>query len=233
MLHAQRSEGRFFGRRVNCEQVPLLPAWAVAQVFDDPEETPYLLVWRDSAGPVRECAYLTPHDSDVPIATNELSIWAERDVETGEVEITRHDGTTDIIGTLLRPLPRNRGSVRLLICPDCLTPRRGLYGWEPETKTDGSTRASRGRVGGVEPATNCATRQRAAHLCFVVVDLSRGCSAAVAVTAPSRGFPMFSHRRKGHVRSEHDREPLPIRSQRKLDRLVQSKTPKLGKMPPG
>ena len=56
----------------------------------------------------------------------------ERDVETGEVEIKRPDGTTDIIRTLLRPLPRNGGSVRLLICPDCLTPRRGLYGWEPD-----------------------------------------------------------------------------------------------------
>jgi hypothetical protein len=51
-------------------------------------------------------------------------------VETGEVEIQRCDGTTDIIGTLLRPLPRNGGSVRLLTCPGCLAPRRGLYGWE-------------------------------------------------------------------------------------------------------
>ena len=89
MPHAQRYEGRFFGRRVNCEQVPLLPAWAVAQAFDDPNETPYLLVWKDSAGTVRECVYITPHNSDVPIATNELRIWAERDVETGEVEIKR------------------------------------------------------------------------------------------------------------------------------------------------
>ena len=54
MPHAQRYEGRFFGRRVNCEQVPLLPAWAVAQAFDDPKETPYLLVWKDSAGTVWE-----------------------------------------------------------------------------------------------------------------------------------------------------------------------------------
>jgi len=131
MLYARTgNEGRFFGRRVNCEQVPLLPARAVAQVFDDREETPYLLVWKDSAGTVRECVYLTPHDCDVPIATNELRLWAERDVESGEVEITRHNGTTDIIRTLLRPLPRNGGSVRLLICPECLTPRRGLYGWE-------------------------------------------------------------------------------------------------------
>ena len=126
------TEGRFFGRRVNCEQVPLLPAWAVAKAFDDPREIPYLLVWKDSAGTVWECVHITPHDSDVPIATNELRFWVERDMEAGEVEITRdHGTTTDIIRTLLRPLPRNGGSVRLLICPDCLTPRRGLYGWEP------------------------------------------------------------------------------------------------------
>jgi len=132
MLHAQRCGGRFFGRRVNCEQVPLLPAWAVAQVFDDPQETPCLFVWKDSGGTVQESVHITPHNSDVQIARNELRIWGERDVETGEVEITRDDGTTDIIRTLLRPLPRNGGSVRLLICPDCLTPRRGLYGWEPD-----------------------------------------------------------------------------------------------------
>ena len=129
---AQRYDGRFFGRRVNCEYVPLLPARAVAQVFDNPKETPYLLVWKDSAGTVKERVHITPHDSDVQIATNGLRFWAERDMETGEVEITRDDGTTDIIRTLLRPLPRNGGSVRLLICPDCLTPRRGLYGWEPD-----------------------------------------------------------------------------------------------------
>jgi hypothetical protein len=128
---AQGYDGRFFGRRVNCEYVPLLPARAVAQVFDDPRETPYMLVWKDSVGTVKECVHITPHHSAVQVATNELRIWAARDVETGEVEIQRDDGTTDIIRTLLRPLPRNGGSVRLLICPDCLTPRRGLYGWEP------------------------------------------------------------------------------------------------------
>ena len=48
MLQTQRHEGRFFGRRVNCEEVPLLPAWTVAQVFG-------------------ECVHITPHDSDRPI----------------------------------------------------------------------------------------------------------------------------------------------------------------------
>jgi len=44
-------------------------------------------------------------------------------------EIRRPDGTRDLIRTLLRPLPRNGGKARLLICPYCKIPRRGLYGW--------------------------------------------------------------------------------------------------------
>ena len=44
--HGQRSEGRFRRHRVNCEQVPFLPAWAVAWVLDDPRKIPYLFVWK-------------------------------------------------------------------------------------------------------------------------------------------------------------------------------------------
>ena len=113
MVYAQRYEGRFCGRRVNCEQVPLLPARSVARIFDDPKETPYLLVWKSSSGTIEESVRIAPHN------------------RTDTLEIKRDDGTTDIIRTLLRPLPRNGGSVRLLICPRCQTPRRGLYGWEP------------------------------------------------------------------------------------------------------
>jgi hypothetical protein len=42
----KRRGGRFFGRRVNCEQVPLLPAWAVGWMLDDPRKIPYLLIWK-------------------------------------------------------------------------------------------------------------------------------------------------------------------------------------------
>jgi hypothetical protein len=49
----------------------------------------------------------------------------------GSFEIERYDGTRNFIRTLLRPLPRNGGRVRLLICPYCNIPRLGLYGWEP------------------------------------------------------------------------------------------------------
>jgi hypothetical protein len=113
-LPRSRCSGRFFGRRVNCEQVPLLPAGAVAWVLDDSRKIPYLLIWRSrSDGTVQEAARIAPHN------------WM------GAVEIKRHDGTRNFISTLLRPLPRNGGRVRLLICPYCQTPRRGLYGWEP------------------------------------------------------------------------------------------------------
>src|SRR5262245_49873642 len=118
-------DGRFFGRRVNCEQVPLLPAWAVAQVLDDPKEIPYLLVWKDSSGTVQESVHIVPHR------------------ETGAVEIKRQDRTATFIDTLLRPLPRNGGSVLLLICPFCQILRRGLYGWEPDADGRFTTSAVR------------------------------------------------------------------------------------------
>jgi hypothetical protein len=113
MLLARRHEGRFFGRRVNCEQVPLLPAWAVADVLNDPREIRYLLVWKSSDGTVWEAVYVTPH----------------REAEA--VEVKRRVGPSDFIATLSRPLPRNGGSCLFLICPYCQIPRRALYGWEP------------------------------------------------------------------------------------------------------
>jgi hypothetical protein len=45
----------------------------------------------------------------------------------------------------MRTLPRNRGRVRLLICPYCSIPRRGLYGWEPGGRfTDSVVRSTWG-----------------------------------------------------------------------------------------
>lgn len=70
---AQWSDGRFFGRRVNCEQVPLLPAWAVAQVFDDPKEARRLLVWKDSSGAVQERVHIHPFD-EIPMKPM-LAMW--------------------------------------------------------------------------------------------------------------------------------------------------------------
>ena len=121
--HGHRSEGRFFGRRVNCEQVPLLPARVVAWMLDDTRKIPYLLIWKSrSDSTVKEAARIAPY---YEAAGRGGTDW------TGAFEIKRHDGTRDFIRTLLRTLPRNRGRVRLLICPYCSIPRRGLYGCEP------------------------------------------------------------------------------------------------------
>ena len=118
-----RNAGRFFGRRVNCEQVPMLPAYVVREVLDDPRKISYLLVWRSPHdGGIREAARVAPHYERAGLGGLD---W------TGAFEIKRHDGSRNFIRTLLRPLPRNGGRVRLLICPYCSIPRRGLYGWEP------------------------------------------------------------------------------------------------------
>src|SRR5215472_14906010 len=86
-------EGHFDGPRVDCEQVPLLPARAVAWVLDDPRKIPYLFVWkRAEDGSVREAVRVS--------AYSELAGWAD---------IKRTDGTRNLIRTLLKPLPRNGG----------------------------------------------------------------------------------------------------------------------------
>ncbi len=117
-----RCGGRFYGRRVNCEQVPLLPAEAVARMLDDPRKIPYLLVWRSrSDGTVQEAVRVASYsEPGNPFVLD----W------TGWVEIKRFDQTRIFIRTVLRPLPRG-GNLRLFVCPDCAIPRRALYGWEP------------------------------------------------------------------------------------------------------
>src|SRR5438445_7082622 len=51
----QRCSGRFYGRRVNCEYVPALPARIVQIFLEDRRKIPYLLVWRSPQnGTVRE-----------------------------------------------------------------------------------------------------------------------------------------------------------------------------------
>jgi hypothetical protein len=118
-----RRGGRFFGRRVNCEQVPLLPARVVARMLSDPRKISYLLVWRNRQdGTVQEAARIASH--------YEMQGMGGLDWN-GSFEIERHDGTRNFIRTVLRPLPRNGGRVWLLICPYCGVPRFGLYGWEP------------------------------------------------------------------------------------------------------
>jgi hypothetical protein len=117
-----RCGGRFYGRRVNCEGVPLLTAWAIDQMLRDPRNVPHLLIWRARRdGTIQEAVRLAPcaaPDLRAPLD------WA------GVIEIKRQDGTGNFIRTLSRHL-RQGGGFRLLICPTCHKPRRALYGWQP------------------------------------------------------------------------------------------------------
>ena len=117
-----RRSGRFFGRRVNCEHVPSLPAWIMGQVLDDPRKIPYLLVWRSrSDGTAREAVRVARYSE--PPGPFRMD-W------TGWVEAKRPDGARSLIRTIVRPLPRNGGKSRLLVCPNCQIPGRSLFGWE-------------------------------------------------------------------------------------------------------
>jgi hypothetical protein len=130
----ERRGGRFFGRRVNCEQVPLLPAGAVNWMLDDPRKIPYLLVWKsERTGAVQEAVRLARH--------NEIKDLGGLDW-TNAIEVKRHDRTRNFIRIVLRRMPRNGGSARLLICPYCNVPRRALYGWVPGGQYTHSARTS-------------------------------------------------------------------------------------------
>jgi hypothetical protein len=131
-LSRRRCAGRFFGRRVNCEQVPMLPAWAMRRVLDDPRKIPYLLIWlSDRDGLPREAVrvanlgpppYLPQADS---------------------IELKRSDGSVSHIRVLKRPLPRNGGFDTLLACPICCALKRALYGWEADGPYTNSAQTSR------------------------------------------------------------------------------------------
>lgn len=79
--HARTYDGRFFGRRVNCEQVPRLPASIVARVLADPEEVPYLLVWKSpSNGTVQEAVRIVPFSEPPDRGGLDLGIdWSGRE----------------------------------------------------------------------------------------------------------------------------------------------------------
>lgn len=129
-----RYRGRFFGRRVNCEYVPLLTARIVGRMLDDPRRIPYLLVWRNPTDcVVREAVRISPEiDPPVPFPAE----WA-----ADLFEVKRPDGSRNFIRWITRPLPRV-GRFRLLICPGCNKPRRALYAWEPGGTYTTSTQRS-------------------------------------------------------------------------------------------
>lgn len=114
----RRRYGRYSGARVNCEQVPCLPAGAVAWVLNDPRQVPYLMVWKDD------------RSEDV---VEVVRVAAHRERETldwnGWVSVKRPDENASLVRTIERPMQRNGGRDRLLVCPRCQKPCRALYGW--------------------------------------------------------------------------------------------------------
>jgi len=104
----------FEGFRANCESVPRLPMWAVRWALDDPRQVPYLLVWRwMERYELREILCVVPGLSSA-----------------SEVHVERLDGTSQQIQIVGHSLPRNGGTVRLLVCSSCDKPRLHLYGWK-------------------------------------------------------------------------------------------------------
>jgi hypothetical protein len=107
--------------RLNCENMPVIPAWLVRRCLDDPRRISYLLVWKDERhdGEIKEAVrlarYVDRHDSSA--AQN-------------HVELKRTDGSATVLRIVWRTLPRNGGRVLFLFCPHCDTPRRHVYGWE-------------------------------------------------------------------------------------------------------
>ena len=108
-----RCDGCFYGRRVNCERVPMLPALAVREVLDDPRKIPYLLVWKNDDGEIKEAArvislgpipYLPTADS-VEIKRTDGSV---RPYSRNQVVTSEERRICDIAGLslLLLPAPR-------------------------------------------------------------------------------------------------------------------------------
>jgi hypothetical protein len=127
MVNQGRS-GRFSGYRVNCEDVPSLPARIVADCLADPRRIPYLLIWARQSAPTKRTsnAGLPPVE---PREAVRLTPIFSRGEATG-VQIEQWDGARVALGVRQRSLPRYNGKDLLLVCNRCQKPRRALYGRE-------------------------------------------------------------------------------------------------------
>lgn len=113
--------------RLNCENMPVIPAWLVRSNLDDPRNIPYLLLWKDARNgeimeAVRLVCFVTPHGSCY------------------HVELKRTDDRATVLRIVWRTLPRNGGRALLLECPQCGIPRRHVYGWEWDSISGWSNR---------------------------------------------------------------------------------------------
>jgi hypothetical protein len=110
--------GRYLGFRINCEQVPMLPAWIVQRVWDDPRRIPYLLVWKGRRG------------GDVKEAVRVARFIAQTNLpEADSVRVQRADGSTVPVYLAWRWQPHGGRSL-LLRCWQCQRPSRALYGYK-------------------------------------------------------------------------------------------------------
>jgi hypothetical protein len=110
--------------RLNCENMPVLPAWLVRANLDDPRRIPYLFVWkRESDGKIMEVVRLARYEGD-----------------DNYVDIKRTNGDYTVLRIVWRMLPRNGGRALLLHCFLCNTPRRHVYGWEWDSFSGWSNR---------------------------------------------------------------------------------------------
>jgi hypothetical protein len=117
--------------RLNCEQMPVIPAWLVRGNLDDPRRIPYLLIWKDErhGGEIKEAVRLARYVEP-----------SNCRVTDDHVELKRTDGSATVLRIVWRMLPRNGGRALLLVCSYCNTPRRHVYGWEWDSSSGWSNR---------------------------------------------------------------------------------------------
>lgn len=125
--------GHFIGywARLNCENIPVIPAWLVRRNLNDPRRIPYLLIWKDER-----------HDGQIKEAVR-LARYVEPSnsrVTDNHIELERTDGSLTVLRIVWRMLPRNGGRALLLVCSYCNTPGRYVYGWEWDSYSGWSNR---------------------------------------------------------------------------------------------
>jgi hypothetical protein len=98
----QASHQHFIGSwaRLNCENMPVIPAWLVRNNFNDPRNIPYLLVWKDA------------RDGEIMEAVRLGHFIACGKEANDYVELKRTDGSATVLRIVWRILPRNGGRHR-------------------------------------------------------------------------------------------------------------------------